>query len=75
MSDQRREYGKRPASADTGARMRSQYDKPYGKKPYQGERKNSENGDRGYGKPARGIAFMRIVYNKNPPRSTGFPMT
>ncbi len=58
MSDQRREYGKRPASADTGARMRSQYDKPYGKKPYQSERKNGENGERGYGKPAYGKPYQ-----------------
>ena len=58
MSDQRREYGKRPASADTGARMRSQYDKPYGKKSYQNERKNGENGERRYGKPAYGKPYQ-----------------
>ena len=39
MSDQRRDYGKRPSSGETGARTRMQYEKPYGEKPYQGSKK------------------------------------
>lgn len=46
MSDQRKDYGKRPASRDTGTR--TQYDKPYGKKPYQGDKKSYGNGERDY---------------------------
>ncbi|MBQ5992089.1 MAG: 23S rRNA (guanosine(2251)-2'-O)-methyltransferase RlmB [Clostridia bacterium] len=42
MSDQRRDYGRRPASGDTGAR--TQYDRSYGKKPYQGEKKGYGDG-------------------------------
>ena len=39
MSDQRRDYGKRPSSGDTGARSRVQEEKPYGKKTYSGDGK------------------------------------
>ncbi len=50
MNDQRKDYGKRPASGETGARTRMQYEKPYGKKPYSNG-KNYGNGDREYPKP------------------------
>ena len=48
MSDQRKEYGRRPASGDTGARTHAQYDKPYGKKTYRSDKKSY--GDREYPK-------------------------
>ncbi len=71
MSDQRRDYGKRPASGETGARTRTQYDKPYGKKPYSGEKKNYGNGERDYRKPAYGDfrkknADDKAEYGKKP---------
>ena len=74
MSDQRREYGKRPASADTGARMRSQYDKPYGKKPYAGEKKSygsdreypKSGYDRSYGDRRRQSGEGQPSYGKKP---------
>ncbi len=49
MSDQKKEYGKRPSSGETGARTRMQYDKPYGKKPYGA--KSYGNDERDYAKP------------------------
>ena len=54
MSDQRKEYGKRPASGDTGVRTHMQYDKPYGKKPYQSDKKSYGNGEREYRKSGFG---------------------
>lgn len=53
MSDQRKDYGKRPASRDTGAR--TQYDKPYGKKPYQGDKKSYGDGE--YRKSGAGRSY------------------
>ena len=47
MNDQRNSYGRRSASGEKGAR--TQYDKPYGKKPYRGEKK-SFGDDREYPK-------------------------
>ena len=45
MSDQRKDYGKRPASGETGARTRMQYEKSYGKKPF-----DRQGGEKSYGK-------------------------
>ncbi len=50
MSDQRKDYGRRPSSSDTGARTRTQYEKPYVKKPYAGDKK-SYGDDHAYSKP------------------------
>lgn len=59
MSDQKKDYGRRPSSGDTGARTHMQYEKSYGKKSYQGNKKSYETGGRefqktGYGKPYEG---------------------
>ena len=51
MSDQKRDYGKRPASGDTGARTRKQYEKPYGKKSYPNDRRGYGSDERTYPKP------------------------
>ena len=68
MSDQKKDYGRRPASRDTGAR--TQYDKPYGKKPYQGDKKSYGNGERDYrksnaGKPYDGEPRKKKPYPEN----------
>ena len=67
MSDQRKDYGRRPSSQETGARMHAQYDRPYGKKPYQGDRKNSGT-DRSYdGEPRRKKSYPdNGGYSKKP---------
>ena len=57
MSDQRKEYGKRPASGDTGVRTHMQYDKPYGKKPYQNDKKSYGSDERDYKKTGYGRSF------------------
>lgn len=67
MSDQRKEYGRRPSSQETGARTRTQYDKPYGKKPYQGDKKNYRSDDRderksGYGRSYDGDSRKKKPY-------------
>lgn len=78
MSDQRKDYGRRPSSGDTGARTRMQYEKPYGKKPYQGDKKSYGNSDREYPKPVydrpygdhrRKSAEQKDDYRKKPYRS------
>lgn len=59
MSDQRKEYGRRPSSGETGVRTHAQYDKPYGKKPYAGDKKGYGT-DRSYsGDPRRKYAEQR----------------
>jgi 23S rRNA (guanosine2251-2'-O)-methyltransferase len=68
MSDQRKDYGRRPASRETGAR--TQYDKPYGKKPYQGDKKSYGTGEREYrksnaGKPYEGEPRKKKPYPEN----------
>ena len=64
MSDQRRDYGKRPASGDTGARTRNSYDKPYTGSAY-------GNGDRTNKKPAYGRSgdFRK----QGPQQKDGYP--
>ncbi len=57
MSDQNRDYGKRPTSRDTGARTRTQYEKPYGKKPYSNGGRGYNTDEREYPKPAYGKPF------------------
>ncbi len=71
MSDQRKDYGRRPASRDTGAR--TQYDKPYGKKPYQGEKKSYGNGERDYRKSNAGKPYDGELRKKKPyPENGGY---
>ena len=70
MSDQRKEYGKRPASRDTGAR--TQYDKPYGKKPYQGDKKSYGNGEREYRKSDFGKSYDGEPRKKKPYPEKGY---
>lgn len=57
MSDQNRDYGKRPTSRDTGARTRTQYEKPYGKKPYANGGRSYNTDEREYPKPAYGKPY------------------
>ena len=74
MSDQRKDYGKRPSSQETGARTRTQYDKPYGKKPYQGDKKSYGNGEREYRKSGFGKSYDGEPRKKKPyPENGGYP--
>ena len=66
MSDQRKDYGKRPSSFETGARNRTQYDKPYGKKPYQRDKKNYGNDEHAYRKPGDRKPYGGEPQNKKP---------
>ena len=68
MSDQRKDYGKRPASRDTGAR--TQYDKPYGKKPYQSDKKSYGTGE--YRKSNAGKSYDGEPRNKKPYPEKGY---
>ena len=68
MSDQRKEYGKRPASRDTGAR--TQYDKPYGKKPYAGDKKSYGDGE--YRKSGAGRSYDGEPRKKKPYPEKGY---
>ena len=72
MSDQRKEYGRRPSSGETGARPRMQYDRPYGKKPYQGEKKNYGNGEREYPKPVYDRPYGGDHRKKNAEEQGGY---
>ena len=62
MSDQRRDYGKRPASGDTGARTRKPYDRSYSKSAY-------GNDERANKKPAYGRSGD---FRKNPSQQDGY---
>lgn len=73
MSDQGREYGRRPSSGDTGARTRMQYEKPYGKKSYQGNRKNGYNGEKDYPKPVYDKPYAGDHRKKNAGEKGGYP--
>ena len=65
MSDQRKEYGRRPGSKEIGTRTRAQYEKPYGKKPYQADKRGSETGEREYPKPVYGKPYEGDRRRKN----------
>ena len=70
MSDQRKDYGRRPSSGDTGARVHTQYDRPYGKKPFADDKKSYGN-DRSYsGDYRRKNGEQR---NESPKKSYGRP--
>ena len=57
MSDQRKEYGRRPASGDTGARTHRQYDKSYGRNFDSNDRRGYETGGRDGSKPGSDRAY------------------
>ena len=80
MSDQRKDYGRRPSSNETGAR--TQYDKPYGKKsygdkrsygdrkndydrPYEGDRRK-KNGEQKGGYPRKSFDRGEKPYDRKP---------
>jgi 23S rRNA (guanosine2251-2'-O)-methyltransferase len=71
MSDQKKDYGKRPASGETGARTRMQYEKPYGKKPYAGN-KSFGNGEREYPKPVYDRPYGGDHRKKNAEGQNGY---
>ncbi len=72
MSDQRKDYGKRPGSRETGARTHMQYDKPYGKKPYQGEKRSYGNDERDYRKSGRDKPYDGEPRKKKPYPENGY---
>ncbi len=75
MRDQNKDYGRRSAYGENGVRSRTQSDKPYGKKPYQGDKKSYGNGERDFQKPAFGKkpydrSDDRKPYRKNDDRKS-----
>ena len=70
---ERNEYGRRPGSKELGTRTRTQYEKPYGKKPYQGNKRSYENGEREYPKPVYGKPYEGDHRKKNAGGPKGDP--
>ena len=73
MNDQRKEYGKRPASGDTGARTRKQYEKPYGKKSYPNDRRGFGSDERDYPKPVYDRPYAGDHRKKNAEQKGDYP--
>lgn len=73
MSDQRKEYGKRPSSGDTGARTRRQYEKPYGKKSYPNDRRGFGSDERDYPKPVYDRPYAGDHRKKNAEQKGDYP--
>ena len=71
--NERNEYGRRPGSKELGTRTRTQYEKPYGKKPYQGNKRSYENGEREYPKPVYGKPYEGDHRKKNAGGPKGDP--
>jgi 23S rRNA (guanosine2251-2'-O)-methyltransferase len=68
--NEKKDYGKRPASRETG--VRTQYEKPYGKKPYEGGKKSYGSGERDYPKPVYGKTYSDHR-KKNAEKQGDFP--
>jgi 23S rRNA (guanosine2251-2'-O)-methyltransferase len=73
MSDQRKEYGKRPSSGDTGARTRRQYEKPYGKKSYPNDKRGFGSDERDYPKPVYDRPYAGDHRKKNAEQKGDYP--